>query len=303
MSLKIQLFEKQRIRTAWDEEKEEWYFSIVDVVGVLTDSVDPTAYWRKLKQRLKAEGNETVTNCHGLKMTAHDGKKRLTDVADTEQLLRIIQSIPSPKAEPFKLWLAQVGREHIEETIDPELTIERALETYLKKGYTREWINQRLQAIQVRKELTDEWDARGVQKGVEYAILTDEISRAWSGMSTRQYKNLKGLKKENLRDNMTTLELVLNMLAEATTTEISKQKAPSTFSENIAVAREGGEAAGIARKNSPAAASRRTAPSTPGWTCTGFPAVCTEASLIRKAPSASPPLPPCAWADGWRENF
>ena len=248
MSLKIQLFENQRIRTAWDEEKEEWYFSIVDVVGVLTDSVDPTAYWRKLKQRLKAEGNETVTNCHGLKMTAPDGKKRLTDVADTEQLLRIIQSIPSPKAEPFKLWLAQVGRDRIEETIDPELTIERALETYLKKGYTREWINQRLQAIQVRKELTDEWDARGVQKGVEYAILTDEISRAWSGMSTRQYKNLKGLKKENLRDNMTTLELVLNMLAEATTTEIPKQKAPSTFSENIAVAREGGEAAGIARK-------------------------------------------------------
>ena len=245
---KIQLFENQRIRTAWDEEKEEWYFSIVDVVGVLTDSVDPTAYWRKLKQRLKAESNETVTNCHGLKMTAHDGKKRLTDVADTEQLLRIIQSIPSPKAEPFKLWLAQVGREHIEETIDPELTIERALETYLKKGYTREWINQRMQAIQVRKELTDERDARGVQKGVEYAILTDEISRAWSGMSTRQYKNLKGLKKKNHRDNMTTLELVLNMLAEATTTEIPNQKAPSTFSENIAVAREGGEAAGIARK-------------------------------------------------------
>ena len=248
MSLKIQLFENQRIRTAWDEEKEEWYFSVVDVVGVLTDSVDPTAYWRKLKQRLKAEGNETVTNCHGLKMTAHDGKKRLTDVADTEQLLRIIQSIPSPKAEPFKLWLAQVGREHIEETIDPELTIERALETYLKKGYTCEWINQRLQVIQVRKELTDEWDARGVQKGVEYAILTDEISCAWSGMSTRQYKNLKGLKKENLRDNMTTLELVLNMLAEATTTEISKQKAPETLSENIDVARAGGKVAGDARK-------------------------------------------------------
>ena len=248
MSLKIQLFENQRIRTAWDEEKEEWYFSIVDAVGVLTDSVDPTAYWRKLKQRLKAEGNETVTNCHGLKMTAHDGKKRLTDVADTEQLLRIIQSIPSPKAEPFKLWLAQVGREHIEETIDPELTIERALETYLKKGYTREWINQRLQSIQVRKELTDEWDARGVRKGVEYAILTDEISRAWSGMSTRQYKNLKGLKKENLRDNMTTLELVLNMLAEATTTEISKQKAPAILSENIDVARAGGKVAGDARK-------------------------------------------------------
>ena len=245
---KIQLFEDKRIRTAWDEEKEEWYFSVVDVVAVLTDSVDPAAYWRKLKQRLKAEGNETVTNCHGLKMTAPDGKKRLTDVADAEQLLRIIQSIPSPKAEPFKLWLAQVGREHIEETIDPELTIERALETYLKKGYTREWINQRLQAIQVRKELTDEWDAHGVQKGVEYAILTDEISRAWSGMSTRQYKNLKGLKKENLRDNMTTLELVLNMLAEATTTEISKQKSPGTFSENIDVARAGGKVAGDARK-------------------------------------------------------
>ena len=249
MSLKIQLFENQRIRTAWDEEKEEWYFSIVDVVGVLTDSVDPTAYWRKLKQRLKAEGNETVTNCHGLKMTAPDGKKRLTDVADTEQLLRIIQSIPSPKAEPFKLWLAQVGRERIAETIDPELTIERALETYLKKGYTREWINQRLQAIQVRKELTDEWDARGVQKGVEYAILTDEISRAWSGMSTRQYKNLKGLKKENLRDNMTTLELVLNMLAEATTTQFSKDRKPTTFQENLEVAKAGGQVAGRTRKD------------------------------------------------------
>ena len=247
----IQLFEDKRIRTAWDEEKEEWYFSVVDVVAVLTDQPDYQAarnYWKVTKKRLKDEGNETVTACNQLKMTASDSKKRLTDVADTEQLLRIIQSIPSPKAEPFKLWLAQVGRERIEETIDPELTIDRALETYLKKGYSREWINQRLQAIQVRKELTDEWDARGVQKGVEYAILTDEISRAWSGMSTRQYKNLKGLKKENLRDNMTTLELVLNMLAEATTTEISKQKAPSTFSENMAVAREGGEAAGIARK-------------------------------------------------------
>ena len=249
---KIQLFENKRIRTAWDEEKEEWYFSVVDVVAVLTDQPDArhaSTYWAVLKKRLNNEGaGQLLTNCKQLKMTASDGRKRLTDVADTEQLLRIIQSIPSPKAEPFKLWLAQVGRERIEETIDPELTIERALETYLKKGYTREWINQRLQAIQVRKELTDEWDARGVQKGVEYAILTDEISRAWSGMSTRQYKNLKGLKKENLRDNMTTLELVLNMLAEATTTEISKKKSPSTFSENIAVAREGGEAAGIARK-------------------------------------------------------
>ena len=249
---KIQLFENKRIRTAWDEEKEEWYFSVVDVVAVLTDQPDArhaSTYWAVLKKRLNNEGaDQLLTNCKQLKMTASDGRKRLTDVADTEQLLRIIQSIPSPKAEPFKLWLAQVGRERIEETIDPELTIDRALETYLKKGYSREWINQRLQAIQVRKELTDEWDARGVQKGVEYAILTDEISRAWSGMSTRQYKNLKGLKKENLRDNMTTLELVLNMLAEATTTEISKQKAPSTFSENMAVAREGVEAAGIARR-------------------------------------------------------
>ena len=245
---KIQLFEDKRIRTAWDEEKEEWYFSIVDVVAVLTDSPNPQTYWRVLKKRLKDEGNETVTSCNALKMTAADGKRRLTYVADTEQFLRIVQSIPSPKAEPFRAWLAQVGRERIEETIDPELTIEKALETYLKKGYTREWINQRMQAIQVRKELTDERDARGVQKGVEYAILTDEISRAWSGMSTRQYKNLKGLKKKNHRDNMTTLELVLNMLAEATTTEIPNQKAPSTFSGNIAVAREGGEAAGIARK-------------------------------------------------------
>ena len=246
---KIQLFEDQRIRTAWDEEKEEWYFSIVDVVAVLTDSPNPQTYWRVLKKRLKDEGNETVTSCNALKMTAADGKRRLTDVADTEQLLRIIQSIPSPKAEPFKLWLAQVGRERIEETIDPELTIDRALETYLKKGYTREWINQRLQAIQVRKELTDEWDARGVQKGVEYAILTDEISRAWSGMSTRQYKNLKGLKKENLRDNMTTLELVLNMLAEATTTQFSKDRKPTTFQENLEVAKAGGQVAGRTRKD------------------------------------------------------
>ena len=246
---KIQLFEDKRIRTAWDEEKEEWYFSIVDVCEVLSDTDNPRRYWSDLKRKLKSEGAvELYEKIVQLKMTASDGKKRLTDVADTEQLLRIIQSIPSPKAEPFKLWLAQVGRKRIEETIDPELTIERALETYLKKGYTREWINQRLQAIQVRKELTDEWDARGVQKGVEYAILTDEISRAWSGMSTRQYKNLKGLKKENLRDNMTTLELVLNMLAEATTTEISKQKAPETFSENIDVARAGGKVAGDARK-------------------------------------------------------
>ena len=251
---KIQLFENKRIRTAWDEEKEEWYFSIVDVVAVLTDQPDQRGasnYWAKLKQRLKEEGaDQLLTNCQQLKMKSpKDGKRYNTDVADTEQLLRIIQSIPSPKAEPFKLWLAQVGRERIEETIDPDLTIERALETYLKKGYTREWINQRLQAIQVRKELTDEWDARGVQKGVEYAILTDEISRAWSGMSTRQYKNLKGLKKENLRDNMTTLELVLNMLAEATTTQFSKDRKPSTFQENLEVAKAGGQVAGRTRKD------------------------------------------------------
>ena len=251
---KIQLFEDKRIRTAWDEEKEEWYFSIVDVVAVLTDQPDQRGasnYWAKLKQRLKEEGaDQLLTNCQQLKMKSpKDGKRYNTDVADTEQLLRIVQSIPSPKAEPFRAWLAQVGRERIEETIDPELTIERALETYLKKGYTREWINQRLQAIQVRKELTDEWDARGVQKGVEYAILTDEISRAWSGMSTRQYKNLKGLKKENLRDNMTTLELVLNMLAEATTTQFSKDRKPTTFRENLEVAKAGGQVAGRTRKD------------------------------------------------------
>ena len=249
ISDKIQLFEDKKIRTAWDEENEEWYFSIIDVISVLTDSKDPTAYWRKLKQRLKAEGNETVTNCHGLKMTAADGKKRLTDVATTEQLLRLIQSVPSPKAEPFKVWLAEVGRERIEETIDPELTIERALETYLKKGYSREWINQRLQAIQVRKELTDEWQDRGVQKGVEFAILTDEITKAWSGMSTRQYKNFKGLKKENLRDNMSTTEIVLNMLAEVSATEISKTKEPTSFEENRSVAKQGGKIASDARKN------------------------------------------------------
>ena len=248
---KIRLFEDKRIRTAWDEEKEEWYFSIVDVVAVLTDQPDTrhaSTYWAVLKNRLKEEGaNELLTNCKQLKLRAMDGKRRATDEADTQQLLRIIQSIPSPKAEPFKLWLAEVGRERIEETIDPELTIERALMTYQRKGYTREWINQRLQAIQVRKELTDEWDARGVQKGVEYAILTDEISRAWSGMTTRQYKKLKGLTKENLRDNMSTLELVLNMLAEATTTQFSKERQPTTFQENLEVARAGGTVAGHAR--------------------------------------------------------
>jgi len=251
MDNKIQLFEDKRIRTAWDEENEEWLFSIVDVVGVLTDQPTQrgaTLYWCKLKHRLKEEGSELLTKCHQLKLKAADGKRYNTDVANTEQLLRLIQSIPSPKAEPFKMWLAAVGRERIDETIDPELTIDRALATYLKKGYSREWINQRLQAIQVRKELTDEWDDRGIQKGVEYAILTDEISKAWSGMSTRQYKNLKGLKKENLRDNMSTLELVLNMLAEATTTELAKVHDAQGLSENQQVAKRGGKVAGDARK-------------------------------------------------------
>ena len=243
----VKLFESQEIRSAWNEDEEEWYFSIVDVVGALTESQDGRKYWNKLKQRLKDEGNETVTNCHQLKLKAADGKMRLTDVATTEQILRIVQSIPSKKAEPFKLWLAQVGSERIDEIIDPELTLDRALETYLKKGYDRNWVNQRLQTIQVRKGLTDEWERRGVEKGKEYAILTDEITRAWSGMTTRQYKDLKDLKKENLRDNMTTLELVLNTLAEVTTTEFSKASQPEGFEESRPVAREGGSVAGAAR--------------------------------------------------------
>ena len=249
----IQLFEDQPIRSAWDVEREEWYFSVVDVVQVLTEQPDfntARKYWNKLKQRLSAEGaDELVTNCHQLKLKSpKDGKRYKTDVADTEQLLRIIQSIPSPKAEPFKLWLAQVGRERIEETIDPEQAIDRALETYLKKGYSEEWVHQRLLAIRIRNELTDEWQKRGVQKGKEYAILTDEISKAWSGMTTRQYKQLKGLKKENLRDNMSDLELVLNMLAEASTTGISQAEKPEGMTENLAVAQRGGRVAGNARK-------------------------------------------------------
>lgn len=250
---KLQKFEDQSIRTAWDEEQEEWYFSVVDVVGVLTDSADfDTArkYWNKLKQRLVAEGSQLVTNCPQLKMKSpKDGKRYKTDVATTEQLLRIIQSIPSKKAEPFKMWLAQVGRERIEEIIDPELTIERALATYAKKGYPAEWINQRLQTIRARKELTDAWKDHGVQEGKEYGILTDEVTKAWSGMNTRQYKNLKGLKKENLRDNMSTLELALNMLAEATTTELVKVQNPQGLAENKTVAKQGGQIAGTARKN------------------------------------------------------
>ena len=245
-------FENSFIRTAWNEAEEEWYFSVVDVVGVLTEQVSPrsaSTYWAVLKKRLSDEGaNQLLTNCKQLKMKSADGKMRLTDVANTEQLLRIIQSIPSKKAEPFKMWLAQVGRERIEETIDPEQTIDRALETYAKKGYSREWINQRLQAIQVRKELMDEWEQRGVKKGVEYAILTDEITKAWSGMTTRAYKNHKGLTKQNLRDNMTTTEIILNMLAENATKNISQTENPQTFEENQSVARRGGRIAGNARK-------------------------------------------------------
>ena len=249
---KLRMFEDQMIRTAWDETKEEWYFSIVDVVKALTEQSTPRGasnYWAKLKERLKSEGaSELLTNCQQLKLKAADGKRRLTDVATTEQLLRIIQSIPSKKAEPFKLWLAMVGRERIEEIIDPELTIERALDTYAKKGYSTEWINQRLQTIRARKELTDAWDAHGVKKGTEYGILTDEVTKAWSGMTTRQYKNYKGLKKENLRDNMSTLELALNMLAEATTTELTNAQNPHGLEENRAVAKQGGKVAGNARK-------------------------------------------------------
>ena len=245
---KIQLFENQPIRAAWDSEQEEWYFSIVDVIKVLTGSPNPQTYWRVMKKRLNDEGNETVTNCNGLKMVAADGKRRMTDVATTEQLLRLIQSIPSPKAEPFKLWLAQVGRERIEETIDPEQAIDRALETYQRKGYSPDWIHQRILAIRVRNELTAEWQARGVEQGREYAILTDEITRAWSGMTTKQYKQLKNLKKQNLRDNMSTAEIVLNMLAEVATTELSKGQQPEGFAENKEVARRGGRIAGQARQ-------------------------------------------------------
>ena len=249
---KIQLFENQKIRTAWDTEKEEWYFSVTDVIAVLTEQ--PTArgasnYWAKLKQRLKEEGaDELLTNCQQLKMIASDGKRRATDVATTEQLLRIIQSIPSPKAEPFRLWLAEVGRERIEETIDPEQAIDRALETYLKKGYDPDWVHQRLLSIRIRNELTNEWQQRGVEKGREFAILTDEISKAWSGMTTRQYKNLKGLKKENLRDNMSDTELVLTMLAEASTRDISKATKPDGLAENVKVAKRGGNVANVARQ-------------------------------------------------------
>ena len=245
----VKLFEGNRIRSIWNNEKEEWYFSIIDAVNVLTDSRDAGAYWRKLKQRLKEDGSKVVTFCHALKLKSpKDGKMYKTDVADMQCLFRIIQSIPSPKAEPFKMWLAEVGKERVDETIDPELTIDRALETYLKKGYTREWINQRLQAIQVRKELTDSWQDHGVTEGKEYAILTNEISKAWSGMTTRQYKDLKGLKKENLRDNMSTTELILNMLAETATKDIAESANPQGLEENKKVAKRGGKIAGNARR-------------------------------------------------------
>ncbi len=247
-SKKIKIFQGKKVRTHWDDEKEKWFFSIVDVVTILTESVDPFAYWRKLKQRLLEEGNETVTNCHTLKMVAQDGKMRETDVADTGQILRLIQSIPSKKAEPFKLWLARVGSERIDETHNPELAIDRAMKTYLKKGYTKEWINQRLKTIEVRKELTDEWERVGIKEEQEFAILTDEITRAWSDLSIKNYKKFKNLKKENLRDNMTNLELVLNMLAEVTTKEISAKENPIDFPESLGVARKGGSVAGNARK-------------------------------------------------------
>ena len=244
----VQFFEERKVRTVWDDVAETWYFAIVDVVAILTESADAAAYWRKLKQRLKAEGNETVTNCHGLKMLAADGKMRLTDAADTEQLFRLIQSIPSPKAEPFKLWLASLGRERLEEMDDPEIGIDRMLEYYHRKGYSENWINQRLKSIEVRKELTDEWERRGIKKGQEFATLTDIITLGWSGMTTRQYKQFKGLKTESLRDNMTNLELVLNMLAEATTTEISKERKPRTIAANRIVAAQGGRIAGNTRR-------------------------------------------------------
>ena len=247
----IALFNKKQVRRHWDEERELWYFSVVDVIEILTEQRSfqgARNYWKVLKHRLKEEGNETVTKCNRLKMRAMDGKMRMTDTLHTEQLLRLIQSIPSPKAEPFKLWLAKVGYERIEETEDPELAIDRAMQTYLKKGYSKEWINQRLKTIEVRKELTDEWQERGMKNGLEFAILTDEITKAWSDKSVKQYKKLKGLKKENLRDNMTNLELILNMLAEATTTEISKEKKPKTFQQSKNIARKGGKIAGNTRK-------------------------------------------------------
>lgn len=253
----IKIFEEKKVRSLWDAEQEKWYISIIDVVAILTESVDPNAYWRKLKQRLKDEGNETVTNCHGLKMLAPDGKMRMTDVADTEQLFRLIQSIPSPKAEPFKLWLAQVASERLDEMQDPELSIDRALQQYLNLGYSENWINQRLKSIEIRKELTDEWKKRGLKEGVQFATLTDIITQAWSDKTTKEYKTLKGLKKENLRDNMTNTELILNMLAEASTKDISAATNPATFEDSKKVARQGGNVAKVARKELEAKTGRK----------------------------------------------
>ena len=244
----IQLFEEKRVRTAWDTDSEKWWFSIIDCIAVLTDSVDPAAYWRKLKQRLKSEGNETVTNCHGLKMQAPDGKMRLTDVADTEQLFRLIQSIPSPKAEPFKQWMAQVAAQRIDQMQDPELSIEQAVADYRRLGYSEAWINQRMRSIEVRKHLTDEWKRAGLEEGQQFASLTDIIYRGWSGLSAKEYKQLKGLKKENLRDNMTDLEIAINMLAEATTTQISRNESPKGMAESAGIARRGGAPARVARE-------------------------------------------------------
>jgi hypothetical protein len=244
----IKIFEDKKVRTLWSDQEEKWYFSIIDIVSVLTESVDANAYWRKLKQRLKVEGNETVTNCHGLKMEASDGKMRITDVADTEQLFRLIQSIPSPKAEPFKIWLAKVAAERLDEMQDPELSIDRALEQYLQLGYSKKWINQRLKSIEIRKELTDEWKSRGLKEGVQFATLTDIITKTWSGKTTKEYKALKGLKKENLRDNMTNTELILNMLAEASTKDISEATKPTSFKESERVAQQGGNVAKVALK-------------------------------------------------------
>jgi hypothetical protein len=245
--INTKLFEKQQVRSVWDEENEKWYFSIIDVVGILSESIDPPAYWRKLKQRLKEEGNETVTNCHGLKMLAPDGKMRLTDVGDIEQILRIIQSIPSKNAESFKMWLAKVGSERIDETIDPELSIDRAIQNYRRLGYSENWINQRIKSIEVRKALTDEWDKSGVKQGQEYAFLTDLMTKTWSGMTTKQYKKYKNLTKENLRDNMTNLELIINMLSEATTTELSTKSNPQNLQESTVVAHKGATVAKNAR--------------------------------------------------------
>lgn len=244
----IKIFENKKVRTAWDSETEQWYFSIVDIVAILTESVDPQAYWRKLKQRLKNEGNETVTTCHALKMISADGKMRLTDVANQEQMFRLIQSIPSPKAEPFKIWMAQVASQRLDQMQDPELSIEQAIADYKRLGYSDKWINSRVKGIEVRKELTDEWERAGVKQGQQYASLTDIITREWSGMTTRQYRQYKGLKKENLRDNMTNVELALNMLAEASTTEISKQKNPKGYTQSAKIAKEGGSVAKAARK-------------------------------------------------------